>query len=166
MDTTMITIVERIYMGICNVTAPPTNLYAPGPLPARGKTHPHHAGRYQRSQAAPPRSAEVLVLGLRPHGPRWQRETVRGHRPPSRREPRGKPVPPGRHPGPRAECAEESVAGLVRRVVHPGAPRPSGHGRFGERVRGLDPRTAWEGRQEDQDPADDGAVGNREADPR
>src|SRR3989441_12722181 len=113
-------------MGLGNGPSPPRDLYAAGPPPSRGKTHPYHAGRSQRAQAAPARSEEVLVLGLRPDGSGRERETVRGNRPPPRREPRGQPGPSGRHTRPRAERAEERVAGPGRRGVHPGAPRPKG----------------------------------------
>src|SRR2546421_8445914 len=141
----------------------PREAYAPRPPPPRVQTDPHDPGRGERAETTPPRPEEVFVLGLRPDRPDRGRQTVGGDRAPPRREPGGESAPAGGRARPRADRPEEGVAGLLRRVVHPRAPRARGHGRPRPRGRGCSARPGFEGREQDEGPAGAGPRGYREA---
>src|SRR4030081_648437 len=91
--------------------------YAPRPPAPRRKTHPHHPGRGECLEAAPPRPEEVFVLRLRPDGAKRRREPVGRDRPLAKRESRSEPPPERRCAGSRANGVEARLAGLLRRIL-------------------------------------------------
>src|SRR2546430_83841 len=137
----------------------------PRPPSSRGQTHPDDPGWVEGAQATPPRSQEVLVLGLRPDRPQRGREALRRHRALARRQSGSELASTGRFSGSRTECAQEGVARLLRRVVRPRAPCPRGHGRPRAGIRGRGPRTARENPQAIAGAATNRPVGRRETAP-